>query len=61
MSLPCANALVERLFSNLKKLKVTVETHRKEKLLHGKQGMASLGITADELSVHDHPKMLKLL
>ncbi|KAG7166554.1 hypothetical protein Hamer_G025623 [Homarus americanus] len=29
-------------------------------LLHGKEGLASLGIPADQLNLYDHPKLLKL-
>lgn len=65
MSLPCSNAPVERLFSALKHIKTENRNSLKREsivgLLHGREGMASLGISADKLNVQDHPKLLKLL
>ena len=65
MSLPCANAPVERLFSALKSIKSDKRNCLKREstvgLLHGKFGMNTIGVSADKLKVQDHPKLLKLV
>ncbi|CAK8673159.1 unnamed protein product [Clavelina lepadiformis] len=65
LSLPFANAPVERLFSTLKEIKTDHRNCMKREslvgLLHTQQGMKSLGIPADKLYVKDHPEMLKMV
>ena len=65
MSLPFANAPVERLFSSLKAIKTDHRNRSKQGsvvgLLHTRHGLKSLNVPADKLSLADHPRLLKLI
>lgn len=57
MLLPYANALVEIIFNTLKLTKTdnrnSLERESIVRLLHGREGMALLGTSADELNLED--------
>ena len=65
LSLPFANAPVERLFSTLKLIKTDHRNSLKREslvgLLHAKEGMAANKCLSHELNIHDHPNLLKLV
>lgn len=65
MSLPFANAPVERLFSSLNLIKTDVRNSLKREsvvgLLHTKEGLAKYGKSAHELKLEEHNELLKLV
>ena len=65
ISLPFANAPVERLFSSLKAIKTDHRNRSKQGsvvgLLHTRHGLKSLNVPVDKLSLADHPRLLKLI
>ena len=65
LSLPFANALVERVFSSLKLIKTEHRNSLKREslcgLLHSKEGLAIVGKAADQLELQHFPEMVRLL
>ena len=65
MALPFANAPVEQLFSIVKNIKTDQRNRLKREslvgLLHTKEGMQNLKMSAHELTAHEHPKLLKMI
>lgn len=65
LSLPFANALVERLFNTLKTIKSDIRNSLKREsvvgLLHSKEGLSKYGKSAHELKLEEHTDLLKLV